>query len=134
VSYRPPLPKGTIGVLVVEDETLLLMETADAFAAAGTAVFEARHADEAMIILAGRDDISVVVTDLDMPAGQVSGRQLVDTILARWPEIGVVISSGAPTGQGGLLSERIRFVHKPCRPDDLVNAAFAIVSHLTGSF
>lgn len=130
---RPPLPKGTIGVLVVEDDAILLMDTASAFTAAGMVVFEALDADEAMAILAQRNDISVVITDLDMPTGRMSGRQLVDTITDRWPDVGVVILSGAGEARPRVLPDGVRFLHKPSPPGDLVSAAFAIVSWLTGS-
>ena len=129
---RPPLPQGTIGVLVVEDDTILRMDTSDAFANAGMNVFEARNADEAMAVLVQRADISVVITDLDMPLGQMSGHQLVEAIAARWPNIGVVILSGAGAARPRVLAEDVRFLHKPSSPNELVSAAFAIMSRLTG--
>lgn len=130
---RPPLPQGTIGVLVVEDDALLLADTAGSFTAAGMAVFEAHDADGAMVILAQRDDIRVVVTDLDMPTGQMSGRQLVDAVANSWPDVGVVILSGAGEARPKLLPDEVRFLHKPSSPEDLVSAAFGVVSRLTGS-
>ncbi len=130
---RPPLPRGTIGILVVEDDALLLMDTASAFTDAGMAVFEARDADDAMVILAQRNDIKLVVADLDMPTGRMSGYQLVDAVADRWPDVGVVILSGAGDARPRVLPDGVRFLHKPSSPGDLVSAAFAVVSRLTGS-
>ena len=122
-----------IGVLVVEDEPLLLMNTADVFSDVGMAVFEARDADEALITLTQRDDIGVLITDLDMPAGQISGRDFIRMVTTRWPGMGIVVVSGAETPKVGDFPEGVRFLSKPFRAKDLVSAAFAIMSRQTGS-
>ena len=65
------------------------MDTADIFTDPGMSAFEARDADEAVIILSKRDDIRVVITDRDVPLGWMDGSALVRTIALRWPSIGV---------------------------------------------
>ena len=130
---RPPLSSDTIGVLVVENEPFLLMDTADIFTGAGMSAFEARDADEAVVTLSKRDDIRVVITDLDMPLGRMDGHSLVRTIALRWPNVGVLVLSGAATPKPGDLPTGVRFVPKPCHGQDLVSAAFAFVSQQTGS-
>lgn len=109
------------------------METADIFTDAGMSAFEARDADQAVIILSKRDDIRVVITDLDMPLGRMDGRSLVRTIALRWPSIGVLVLSGSDTPKPGDLPAGVRFVSKPCHGQDLVSAAFAFVSQQVGS-
>lgn len=109
------------------------METADIFTDAGMSAFEARDADQAVIILSKRDDIRVVVTDLDMPLGRMGGRSLVRTIALRWPSIGVLVLSGSDTPKPGELPAGVRFISKPCHGQDLVSAAFAFVSQQVGS-
>jgi len=54
-------------VLIVEDEFLLRMEAAEMIEAAGFGVVEAGNADQAIEILESRPDITVVVTDVQMP-------------------------------------------------------------------
>lgn len=130
---RPPIPSGTIGVLVVEDEPILLMDTVGIFTDAGMVAFEAHDADTAIRILSERDDIRVVVTDLSMPLGRIDGHALVRNIAMRWPAIGVLIVSGADIPKPGDLPSGVRFVSKPCRGKDLVSAVFAFVSQQTGS-
>ena len=68
-----------------------------------------------------------------MPLGRMDGRALVHTIAMRWPDIGVLVLSGTGTPNPGDLPSGVRFIPKPCRGRDLVNAAFAIVSQQTGS-
>ncbi|MCJ2144805.1 response regulator [Methylobacterium sp. E-066] len=128
-----PLRNDQIGVLVVEDEPLLLLATADVFTEANMTVFEARHANEAMAILSSRDDIRVVITDLDMPLGGMGGHEFVRCVIARWPEIGVVVLSGADRPRLGQFPSGVQFRSKPCHGSELVSAAYAIVSRQTGS-
>ncbi|MCJ2085482.1 response regulator [Methylobacterium sp. E-005] len=130
---RAPLLSDQIGVLVVEDEPILLLETADVFTEANMSVFEARHADEALAILSVRDDIRVVITDLDMPLGGMGGHEFVRSVTARWPEIGVVVVSGIDRPRSGQLPSGVQFRSKPCDGAELVSAAYAIVSRQTGS-
>ncbi|MER2249028.1 response regulator [Methylorubrum podarium] len=130
---QAPLQNHQVGVLVVEDEPILLMETVDVFTEANMIVFEARHADEAMAILSTRDDIRVVITDLDMPLGGMGGHELLRSVTARWPKIGVVVLSGADRPSLGQLPSGVQFRSKPCRGSELVSAVYAIVSRQTGS-
>lgn len=130
---RAPVQGHQVGVLVVEDEPILLLETVDVFTEANMVVFEARHADEAMAILSARDDIRVVITDLDMPFGGMGGHEFVRNVTARWPRIGVVVLSGADRPKLGELPSGVQFRSKPCRGSELVSAAYAIVSRQTGS-
>jgi CheY-like chemotaxis protein len=120
-------------VLVVEDEAILLMDTADIFTDAGMAAFEAHDADAAIAILSARDDIRVVITDLSMPLGKMDGHAFVRTLATWWPDIGVLVLSGEDAPKPGDLPPGVRFVPKPCRGRDLVSAVFAFVSQQTGS-
>lgn len=120
-------------MLVVEDEPLLMMDTADIFTASGMNAFEARDADAALKILSGRDDISVLITDLAMPLGTMDGLGLIRVVAERWPHIGMLVLSGSDTSKYGDLLPDVRFLAKPCRGQDLVNAVFAVMSRQTGS-
>lgn len=80
-------------VLVVEDEFLIRMATADAIRDAGFDVLEAGNADEALVALEGRGDIRVVFTDIRMP-GSMDGAKLAHAIRQRWPPIRIMATSG----------------------------------------
>ena len=62
-------------VLVVEDEPLLLMLAGEIVEDAGFEPILAHNADEAILILESRDDISIVFTDVRMP-GSMDGIRL----------------------------------------------------------
>src|SRR5258708_20342918 len=83
-------------VLVVEDDFLLRMDASQIIEAAGFLVVEAANADQAIIILESRDDISVVFTDIQMP-GSMDGLKLARAVRGRWPPINIVPTSGHRT-------------------------------------
>jgi CheY-like chemotaxis protein len=54
-------------ILIVEDEYLLRLDSAETIEKAGFEVIQAGNADEAILILEARPDIHVVFTDIQMP-------------------------------------------------------------------
>ena len=66
-------------VLVVEDEMVLRMRAVDIVEDAGFVSIEAVSADEAIGILEGRDDISLLFTDIQMP-GSMDGLKLAHAV------------------------------------------------------
>src|SRR5579863_9901913 len=76
-------------VLIVEDEFLIRKDAADMVRDAGFDVVEAENADEAILILESRLDITVVFTDIQMP-GSMDGLKLAAAIRGRWPPIKIV--------------------------------------------
>jgi CheY-like chemotaxis protein len=88
-------------VLVVEDEPLLLMMAGEIVEDAGLESILAPNADEAILILESRDDISIVFTDVRMP-GSMDGIRLAAAVRDRWPPIKLVVVSGHVTGESEL--------------------------------
>jgi len=99
-------------ILVVEDDLLLRMNAADIIRDAGFDVLEASNADEAIIILESRNDISVVFTDVQMP-GSMDGLKLARAVRGRWPPIQIVTTSGQCVVQATDMPEGGRFLAKP---------------------
>jgi CheY-like chemotaxis protein len=106
-------------VLIVEDEFLLRMNTADIIGDAGFDVVEAGNADEAIAILETRLDIHVVFTDVQMP-GSMDGLKLAKFVRGRLPPIKIVATSGFVNVGKDDLPEGGRFVPKPYRPEYVV--------------
>src|SRR5579871_6337555 len=80
-------------ILIVEDEFLLRMDSAEVIEDAGFAVIQAANADEAIAILTARPDVHVVFTDIQMP-GSMDGLTLARFVRDRWPPIKIIATSG----------------------------------------
>ncbi|TNM60268.1 response regulator [Aliirhizobium smilacinae] len=98
--------------LVVDDEPLILMDTADIVASAGYHVIEARSADEAFELLAKYRSVKLLMTDVQMP-GTMDGLALARYVGEHWPEVHVVVASGAVTPKDDELPHGARFLGKP---------------------
>jgi PAS domain S-box-containing protein len=90
-------------ILAVDDDELVLTNTAAMLEDLGHRVLAAASASEAMVLLA-RTTPDLVITDYAMP--QVTGLQLADQIRARHPQLPVVMATGyaeLPPGAGEEL-------------------------------
>ena len=117
-------------ILVVEDEPLLRMFNADMLSDAGFDVLEASDADEALRLLETTRDIKVVFTDVEMP-GLIDGFALAKRIEAKWPDIGVVVTSGRRYPPPAFNAPARCFVSKPFAAAQVVGmiGAFAHAGH-----
>jgi CheY-like chemotaxis protein len=115
-------------ILIVEDEFLIRMDAVDMIRAAGFGVVEAANADEAIIVLEDRLDITVVFTDVQMP-GSMDGLRLAAAIRGRWPPIKIVATSGRIRVDDDDLPEGSRFLPKPYSAGEIVRT----LRELTGT-
>jgi len=99
-------------VLVVEDEILLRLNAVETIRDMGYEVLEAASADEAIILLEARSDISVLFTDINMP-GSMDGIRLATAVRGRWPPIKIIATSGQFQIEEGDLPDGGRFLSKP---------------------
>jgi DNA-binding NtrC family response regulator len=106
-------------VLVVEDEPLVRSVMADALQEEGFTVIEASNAAEALLMLEARPDISVVLTDVEMPQG-VRGSHLAMEVSKRWPTIRVVVTSGRTWPHANEMPDSAVFLPKPWTSELLV--------------
>jgi CheY-like chemotaxis protein len=108
-------------VLIVEDEFLIRMCAVDMVRDAGFDVVDAKNADEAILILERRFDITVVFTDIQMP-GSMDGLKLAYAIRGRWPPIKIVATSGLLKIYTDELPPGSHFLPKPYSPSQIVGA------------
>ncbi len=124
-----PKDSSPIIVLVVGDDALLRMFTADVLREEGEfKVIEAATADEALKILeATAEHVRAIVTNVEMP-GALDGFTLTRIVKQAWPHIGVVVVSGreAP-GRDGLPLGAC-FLTKPHRPAALIEAVRSVLA------
>ncbi len=97
-------------VLIVDDEPIVRLLACDSLEDAGFEVIDAANASEALDILAKRNDVGVLFTDVNMPGG-VSGLDLAETVHQRWPDIKLVVTSGRPPSRP--VADGGRFLAKP---------------------
>ncbi|KRD95821.1 hypothetical protein ASE63_12425 [Bosea sp. Root381] len=106
-------------VLLVEDDALIRMDTADLIGAMGHTVLEAANAHEAMQ-LAATQEIDRLVTDVGLP--DLSGIELANRLRETRPHLPVVFASGMSQLPGVALDSRTRLVVKPYQSSDLESA------------
>lgn len=119
-------------ILIVEDEILVRMSIADILQEAGYHIVEARDGVEALALLEVRDDVAALFTDVTMP--NMNGIALAKIVSERWPNVGIVVTSGAlPEGVKLDLPAGARFVRKPYENDALLREIAAVAPLTSGS-
>ncbi|MBZ5762922.1 response regulator [Rhizobium sp. VS19-DR104.2] len=109
-SLREPI------ALVVDDEPLILMDTADMISDEGYAVVEAGTADQAFEFLQKHSSLQLLFTDVQMP-GDLDGCQLARLVAERWPHICVIVALGAARPGPNDIPENARFIAEPFSAD-----------------
>ncbi|MBN1545751.1 MAG: response regulator [Syntrophaceae bacterium] len=103
------LLKGTEGVLVVEDEDLMMDVTVKMLGVLGYKTFSARSGDEALEAYRGnREQIDLVLLDMIMPG--MSGEETFQKLKEIHPEIKVILASGY-----SLNEQATRIMGNGCR-------------------
>jgi two-component system, response regulator PdtaR len=115
-----PAGKALPVVLVVEDDPLLRMLAVEVVEEAGFLAIEAQNADEAVVLLESRTDITLLFTDINMP-GSMDGLKLAHAVRDRWPPIKIMVVSGKQRLQSSDLPSNSCFVGKPYQASALVD-------------
>jgi CheY-like chemotaxis protein len=110
--------KPSSAVLVVEDEPFVRLMGVDLLEEAGFDVLQASNADEALRVLEVHPEVRVVFSDIEM-AGGLDGSALAQRICERWPQIGIVLTSGHHL-RAETVPREGRFLPKPYAGPSLV--------------
>ncbi|CAN5188707.1 PAS domain-containing sensor histidine kinase [soil metagenome] len=113
-------------VLAVDDDGLVLMNTAVMLQDLGHTVFEASSGSQALEILQREPSIDLVITDHAMP--RMTGAQLAAAIKTEWPDLPVILATGyaeLPPGVDANLPK----LGKPFRQQDLMQAVTAAIAN-----
>ncbi|MEO6779380.1 MAG: HWE histidine kinase domain-containing protein [Bradyrhizobium sp.] len=113
-------------MLVVEDEMVLRMRAVDIVEDAGFRPVEAVNADEALSILESRSDISLLLTDIQMP-GSMDGLKLAHAVHDRWPAIKIILVSGQVSPSDAERPAHSRFFGKPLGVEQMIAELQAMV-------
>lgn len=105
-------------VVAVDDDPLVLTNTAATLVDLGHMVFEASGGRQALSILQ-RENVDLVITDQAMP--RMTGAQLAEAIRAEWPGLPVILATGYAELSSAEKADLPRLA-KPFRQDDLARA------------
>jgi CheY-like chemotaxis protein len=115
-------------IIVAEDDALTRLVIAGALVSEGFEVIEAGHADDAIVHLEMRgQDVRVLFTDVQMP-GEMDGVRLAHHVRSRWPQIGVIVTSGQALPQLPEMPPGSKFVPKPYEPEHVIAHVRALVA------
>lgn len=105
---------------------ILRMRAVDIVEDAGFYPIEAINADEAMSVLESRSDISLLLTDIQMP-GSIDGLKLAHAVHERWPSIKIILVSGQVKPSEAERPADSRFFGKPLGVEQLITELQAMV-------
>jgi CheY-like chemotaxis protein len=114
-------------IVVVDDDVFERMGASGMFVAAGYRVLEAGDADEALRFFETNADVRLLFTDVSMP-GSMSGSDLAHRVAERWPEVGIIVTSGRPRPHKLPLS--MLFHDKPYEPSAVLRQAREMTAQL----
>jgi two-component system, response regulator PdtaR len=99
-------------ILLIEDEAVIRLNSAAMLADAGYDVLEAGDASEALALLSGHPEITLVLTDVQMP-GVIDGLMLVEIINQDYPAIRSVVTSGKASWRDARQCGAQSYLPKP---------------------
>ena len=111
--------RGSLVVLAVDDDPLVLLNTVAMLEDFGHEVFSASSGQKALDILRGEDRVDVVITDQAMP--HMTGVQLADAIAKDWPDLPVILATGYAEIREGTAAG-LRKLNKPFTQGELAIA------------
>src|SRR5262249_57846840 len=112
-----PAHAGSLSVLAVDDDALVLASTVAMLEDLGHRAVAAPSAREALDMLRTMQKVDLVITDLVMPG--ITGLQLVSAIRSGWPDLPIVVA----TGYSHFATEcDLPRLSKPFRQRDLARA------------
>ncbi len=105
-------------ILLVEDDGLIRVNTAEMLEALGHAVIEARNAKEALAALEA-SAIEVMISDLGLP--DMDGAELAEEAVRRRPDLAIIFATGQDRKSAGLPASAV-IVTKPYGEAELESA------------
>jgi PAS domain S-box-containing protein len=118
-----PAPDGKETILLVEDDENVREIASSLLSSMGYQVLQAESGRAALQILAKRDDIDLLFTDMVMPGG-MTGAELANQALGVHPQLKVLYTSGytdMSIFDNGLLQSGSNVLSKPYRKDELAH-------------
>jgi CheY-like chemotaxis protein len=125
----PEALRGSETVLVAEDEDGVRELLRKVLTEFGYTVLTARHGRDALLLAGDRSvGIDLLLTDVVMP--EMSGRELVETLRDRRPDLKVLYISGYTDDevvQRGISGSEVAFMRKPFASEELVRRVRSVL-------
>ena len=112
---------GMSVILTVEDEFLIAEYLGEILEEAGFEVVAAANADDAITVLEQRNDIRIIITDINMP-GSMDGLKLAAAVKRRWPPIKIIVTTGRAPPCMDELPAGSAFLPKPYGRETVLSA------------
>ncbi|MFC4255171.1 PAS domain S-box protein [Altererythrobacter xixiisoli] len=116
---QPARGNRPLTVLAVDDDAIILMNTAAIIEDMGHRVFEASSGAEALEIFTSHPDIDLVVTDHAMPG--MKGTELIAALVEQRPDVPIILATGYGEIFDNLPPRALR-LGKPFSQDELETA------------
>ncbi len=113
----------SLGVLAVDDDPLVLLNTVAILEDLGHRVFEAQSGAQALDMLRREKAIELVITDQAMP--HMTGAELARRISAEWPDLPIILATGYADLADAVT--QLPKLSKPFRQEELVQALMQAV-------
>lgn len=122
IQKEPEADSANLRILVVDDEAIILMNTAMTLSDMGHDVLEAHSGAEALKILE-KENVDLLVTDFAMP--KMTGAELIAQAQSLNHDLKVILASGYVDLAEGVTVDAIR-LHKPFSEADLAMAVQSV--------
>jgi two-component system, response regulator PdtaR len=108
-------------ILIVEDDVLANDHLEFILQQAGYEVLSATSADEAAELLDDREDVRLIVTDINLP-GSTDGLKLASAAKALRPEMNIIIVTGYSVPKNDEMPPGSVFIPKPYNARKMIEA------------
>jgi len=125
-SAKDALRSPPLSVLAVDDDVLVLMNTAMMLEEAGHSVTTAYSGQEALKVIGQSKPFDLLITDQGMP--NMTGQQLIQRVRTRFPTMPVILATGYAETPPGLGRDAIK-LNKPFLQAQLLEAVRGAMTH-----
>jgi DNA-binding response OmpR family regulator len=112
-------------IVVVEDDLIISEYLSGILTDKGYSVITAANADDAIATLETRNDVRMLITDINMP-GPMNGLTLAATVRDRWPQIKIIITTGRERPKIEQVPSGSLYLKKPFTPGSVMAAVLSL--------
>jgi two-component system, response regulator PdtaR len=112
-------------IIVAEDDFIMSEYLSGILIEKGYSVIAVANADDAIAMLETRNDVRMLITDINMP-GSLNGLNLAATVRDRWPQIKIIITTGRDRPKIEEVPEGSLYLRKPYTPGSVMAAVLSL--------